>query len=552
MNKEKYAEPGNDLQQIPISEQEDAATLDSLVDKPMVELNPSDLAQLNTDEFLELLREDLQDIPAEEPAANQPEEPIVMPSRKVQRQAAAAAKKRKLARNRRIFYSIYFACIVLIISAFIFLMTPLHNWLVKFEASQPDAQCQQVYDLLFADPDWGVLYDLAGLEATEFEGKDEFIHYMTVKTANATNPELTYSETSAGLSGDHKYLVYLDDEKIGSFMLNDVTPEGAEYNQWQLGKVELFFTRQQSTTVERLPGCTVLINGVALNEDYTVRTVFTKAEEYLPEGVHGYYREYQYIDGLLVHPATVEVVNASGETLPLIFDMDNNIYKLDIEESNNMTADEEKIVLDAAKANALYAIRAITAGELRKHFDPDTQIYKDICNTPTFIQSYSSYQFNESVSSVTDFYRYSEDLFCARVTLQLDITRKDGTIKSLEMNTTYFMTRNAVGTYMVTNITNVELQQIIEQVRLSFEVDGTLMETRFVEISAQTVAVPRPIAPEGKVFKGWAMQTVAENGQITRTIVFVPGEGGIAQVPTDIALEPMTLYAVFEAEVAAQ
>ena len=68
-------------------------------------------------------------------------------------------------------------------------------------------------------------------------------------------------------------------------------------------------------------------------------------------------------------------------------------------------------VLDAAKANALYAIRAITAGELRKHFDPDTQIYKDICNTPTFIQSYSSYQFDESVSSVTDFYQFTKDSF---------------------------------------------------------------------------------------------------------------------------------------------
>ena len=217
-----------------------------------------------------------------------------------------------------------------------------------------------------------------------------------------------------------------------------------------------------------------------------------------------------------------------------------------------MTAEEEQIVMDAAKANALYAIRAITAGKLREHFDPNTQIYKDICNTPTFIQSYSSYQFEESVSSVTDFYRYSEDLFCARVTLQLDITRKDGSVKSLEMNTTYFMTRQATGNYMVTNITNVELQQVIEQIRLRFEVDGTLLDTYFVDISAQNVTVPTPVTPEGMVFKGWAVQTVAENGQITRTIVFVPGEGGIAPIPSDLAMEPMTLYAVFEAEAAAQ
>ena len=540
----KYTKPGNKPQETPVVVPEDDDIFNFFTEKAMPELAVEDLPEISVEET--------SNISLEDPAEVQQEEAPVIPERKAQRMAASAERRRKRARNSRIFYSIYFAFIVLAVCALLLLMTPLHNWLVKFEASQPDTQCQQVYDVLFADPDWGVLYDLAGLEATEFEGKEEFVHYMKVKTANAKNPELTYSETSAGLSGDHKYLVYLDDEKIASFMLNDVTPEGAEYSQWQLGKVELFFTRQQSTTVERLPGCTVLINGVALNDDYTVRTVFTKAEEYLPEGIHGYYREYQYVDGLLVHPATVEVVDANGETIPLIFDMDNNIYKLDIEESANMTTDEEQIVLNAAKANALYAIRAINAGDLRKYFDPNTQIYKDICNTPTFIQSYNSYAFDESVSSVTDFYRYSDELFCARVTLQLNITRKDGSVKSLDMNTTYFMTQNAVGNYMVTNITNVELQQVIEQVRLAFDVDGTLMETRFADASAHTVAVPRPVAPEGKVFKGWATQTVGDDGKITRTIVFVPGEGGIAQVPVDLTLEPMTLYAVFEAEETAQ
>jgi hypothetical protein len=60
------------------------------------------------------------------------------------------------------------------------------------------------------------------------------------------------------------------------------------------------------------------------------------------------------------------------------------------------------------------------------------------------------------------------------------------------------------------------------------------------------------VAPDGKVFKGWATQTVGSDGKITRTIVFIPGEGGIAQVPTDLVLEPMTLYAVFETEASAQ
>ena len=41
----------------------------------------------------------------------------------------------------------------------------LKAWLVKFEAAQPTVKCQEVFDQLFADPDWEKLYELAGMEA---------------------------------------------------------------------------------------------------------------------------------------------------------------------------------------------------------------------------------------------------------------------------------------------------------------------------------------------------------------------------------------------------
>ena len=38
----------------------------------------------------------------------------------------------------------------------------LNGWLGKYEAAQPTIKCQQVFDQLFANPDWAQLYRLAG------------------------------------------------------------------------------------------------------------------------------------------------------------------------------------------------------------------------------------------------------------------------------------------------------------------------------------------------------------------------------------------------------
>lgn len=458
----------------------------------------------------------------------------------------ATRKKKAKSNGTLIFYSIYLTFVLLALCALILLMTPLHNWLVKFEASQPDHQCQQVYNILFADPDWAVLYDLAKVEDTDFEGKDDYVRYMEAKVQKAKNPELTYHETSAGLSGDRKYIVKLDEEKVATFTLYSTLNPASELNEWNLGNVELFFERTQSVTVERLPGYTVFINNIALDDSYTVRNIYTRAEDYLPDGVHGYCLQQQYVTDLLMHPESVEVIDASGNNIPLIYDEQSNTYMLDLPKPAEMTEEEANIVLDAAKANALFAIRAIKTGDLRKYFDPNTQIYEDICNTPTFIQSYDSYSFDESAFSVSEFYRYTDSLFSARVTLKLNVVRNNGTVKNLEMDTTYLLTKNAMGTYLVTNITNVALQQVIDQVRLSFEQDGRTVCSMFVDTASQSITLPQIEAPEGQVLSGWATKTLGENNQVTMTILFAPDENSTAPVPEDLMLEPMTLYAVFE------
>lgn len=448
--------------------------------------------------------------------------------------------KKKVSRGTIIFYSIYAAFVAAALVAIFALTIPLRHWLETYQASQPENKCQEIYAQLFADPDWEALYTLAGVADTAYEGKEAYGAYMEEKVGTDA---LTLMETSAGLSGDRKYVIRHGSEKIAAFTMTGTEDASTHITTWELGKVELFFTRDCSITVEKAPEQTVYINGVALDSSHTVKTTSTRAEDYLPDGVHGYRREQQTLSGLLITP-TVTVRNADGTEAPVTVD-ENSIYTTPTAEMV-ISQEEEKIAVDAAKANALYAIRAIGTGELKKHFDSTTQIYKDICNTQVFLREYDSYRFEDRLTAVNDYYRYSDDLFSAHVVLQLKVTLESGKAKIYDAATTFFFTRQEDGSYRVTDITNLRLQEQQVQVKLTFmaEEPSHLM----ADADAHQLTLPPITPPAGQVFRGWAVQEPDEAGRTVMTIVFTPDENGIVYLSGAQPLEPMTLYPVFEKE----
>lgn len=447
-------------------------------------------------------------------------------------------QKKKVRRGTIVFYSIYAAFVVLALVAIFALTIPLRSWLETYQASQPENKSQEIYDQLFADPDWEALYTLAGIADTAYEGKEAYSAYMEEKVGT---DNLTIMETSAGLSGDRKYVIRHGNEKIATFTMTGTEDTSTHITTWELGHVELFFTRDCSVMVEKTPEQAVYINGVALDGSHTIKTTATLAEDYLPDGVHGYRRELQTLNGLLLTP-TVTVKNPDGTEVPVTLD-ENGIYSTPIPEMIISEA-EQTIAIDAAKAMALYSIRAIGTGELKKHFDSASQIYKDICNTQVFMQEYTDYRFDKSITAVSDYYRYSDDLFSAHVVLQLKVTRVRGSIKNYDIATTFFFTRQEDGTYRVTDITNLRLQEQQVKVKLTFmtEEPADLM----VDAGTHQLTLPAITAPAGQIFRGWAKQELDETGRTVMTIVFTPDENGTVYLSGSQPLEPMTLYPVFE------
>lgn len=415
----------------------------------------------------------------------------------------------------------------------------LEGWLTDYEAAQPNVKSQQVFDALFAQPDWAALYEMAGLEDTEFESAQHYAAYMEEKVGSS---QLQYFETSAGLSGDHKYIVKLENEKIAEYTLTAEAHEVTDIPGWQLGTVAVFLTRQKDITVCTDPENTVYINGVALNEAYTVGTMETDVEDYLPEGLHGLRRRWVYVDGLLVHPQ-VTAKDPDGGEVALVYDETTNTYSQPIPEMT-VSQEETDTVVSAAKAYCRYMIGAGSRAALRTYYDTTTEIYKIITTNETWMQDYRSYNFGDS--TVSDYYRYSDTLYSVKLTMSLFVTRMGGSEKEYPLDSTFIMAQNAEGAWQVLDMINVDVQQQTTLVRLRYTVDGEVLQDQMVDITDTVLIPPAVTAPEGKVFAGWYLQQTDEKGNTTYSLAFTPDENGTVYLSGPLGQETMVLYALFE------
>lgn len=450
---------------------------------------------------------------------------------------APAVSKKRLVNNALRYYSILLGVLLAVLILLCCLMLPLNTLLEQYETSRPKYLAAEVYDMLFANPDWAVLYNLAEVEGTEFEGRSEYVAYMTEKVGSRT---LTYSEVSAGLSGNKRYSVRLGSEEIAAFTLSSYDDGISTFPCWTLDSVEVFFAREQTVTVTVLPGYTVYVNGVALDESYITVSVSTAAEDYLPDGLHGYRYIQLQLDGLLVQPEVV-VLDTNGESVALSRGITAGTYTVALPCTEAITDSELILAQKAIRAEALFSIRVISAGQLRQTFDPSGQAYDDLRNADALVSNYMDYEFDDSSVVVEDYYRYDSSTFSVRVSGTLYVTGSRGVTQSYTLSTSYLFTENQAGTYMVTNRIDDNLQRTVTAVRLIYSDGSDILMLTLAETTG-TVRVPDYRNGSGSKPTGWAaMQT---DGTLS-TVLALQEDGTYAWV-SDAPEQPMTLYPVFE------
>lgn len=486
---------------------------------------------------------------AKAPRSGKPVPPAAPTAQGRKAPAPVPQKKKKGPRTGGvIFYTLYFMFILVFFIGTYFGMNWLYGWLEDFEAAQPTAKAEQVFNQLFTNPDWSALYEASGAQDSPYEGKEEFVSYMQQKVDPT---QLDYLETSAGLSGDKKYQVRMGDEVIATFTLVDKNNVGdttlenlGDIPDWELGTVELMFQRDSTYRIELLNGHTAYVNGVALDESFTIQEATTKAEDYLPDGLSGVVMCTQEISGLMAQP-TVTINDQNGSPMEVTYDETTRTFT-ERTENNTMSDEEKNRALEAAHTNCLYMIERADRGDVAQYFDNSSSAYSDIVNAgELWMQANSGYEFTNE--SVTNYARYSDSMFSVRVSVDLVVTRTDGTKNTFEYDRTLFFEKKDSGKWMVVTATNVDVSQPVGRVRITFMNGDTQLVSDFYDTSASQVVTPviSPV-PEGKVFSGWARQDVDESGRTTMTVIFQPDDSGIVNIPEGTTLTPMTLYALFE------
>ena len=441
--------------------------------------------------------------------------------------------------HTKIFYTWYFGFIfVFFVITFLGLLW-LRGWLTDYEAAQPGTAAEAFFQMYFEDPNWGLIYDNAVNKNTVGE-RAAYVAYMENKVEGS---QLTYQETSAGLSGNKKYFVKLGNDRVASFILEGDSEHITDSN-WKLGDIEIIVKHEGSYRIQMLEGHTAYVNGEKLDESYTIMKASTAAQDYLPVGTTGIRMWIQEVDNLIGKPE-VKIVDEKGQQMEVEYDSETMTF-LEKSAATTMTEEQEEAIIGAAKVYGEYMINRASRAELAKRFDASSTTYTSIRDQEKIVQEsfYQDHSFGEP--TITDFTMYSEDLFSAHIAIKLNVTIKDGTIKEFPIDNTMFFAKQSTGKWLVYDMTNQDVQKPIGKVRLTFMNGDQVISSDFYDTNATELDTPMISVPEGKVFSGWVRKSVSNDGKTTLTVVFPPSETGHVTLPSGTTLEPMVLTPLFE------
>ena len=107
-----------------------------------------------------------------------------------------------------------------------------------------------------------------------------------------------------------------------------------------------------------------------------------------------------------------------------------------------------------------------TGVRVAKYFDNTSDAYTSIVKAgELWMQKYTGYEFvNESV---TNYAKYSGDIFSVTVKTDLNVTRTDGTVRTYNFNQSMFFRKGDSGKWLCFVSTNVDVSQPVGLVRLT-------------------------------------------------------------------------------------
>ena len=438
----------------------------------------------------------------------------------------------------------YFLLIAAIVSFSVWLngrQNTLIQTLSDYEQLQPKYVSQQIFSELFEKPDWGKIYDEAQGTISEFEGRDAYISYMEQKAGNMT---LVCNAIPVEENGKLTYTVSAEDEKIASFSIRNNSSDPTDPD-WQMDSLQIFFKPQETFYIRCGLNQAVKVNGVQLDESFTVEESGIRLKEDLGElsahvSLPGA-RIYE-ISGLLVKPSVI-VEDRQGSEKTVTYDEASHTFSVSAEEQE-IPEEARSLALSAVKTYCEFMINKASRAELAKYFKQDSRTFWAITDSDlTWIQEEKNHSIADE--QVYDYVRLSEKAFAVRVSLTWQLVRKDDSIKKSPVDETLIFEQEPNGNWRCSRMTGKKLVEPYKLVRVRFLQQEKVLSSQMMDPSAAQIVCPLPEHRSHQVPDGWAAIYKDENGKDFYQRVLDPDEKGTASVPNGLLDHPVDLKPIY-------
>lgn len=446
---------------------------------------------------------------------------------------AKPSKPRKQRRGFRvgtlIFYTAYIMLIVFFVMGMRVKLNDLEQQLKDYESAQPEPCSRLVFEELFGAPDWESLYALAEIPDTVFDGKEAYAAYMEALVGDQI---LTYREEPQEAEDLRIYQVFAGDRYIGSFRLKSAPTQTSI--AWSFDSLSLIREYNESVRIRKLSTHTVYVNGVPLDDSYTIRTISVCDDAYLPRGVYNVWLHTQQVTGLMLQPE-ITAVDKTGAAVEVTYDPATDTY-ITSDSILTSTPEEEQAALDALKAFVRYKINRYNPLDISDRFDTQSKFFleseEDLWESSNLEPEFANEQ-------VIGFYRCSKNVFCIWVELDAYAHRLNGTLKEYAMVKSMLFTKSGKS-WLCIGISDLDQTLLDPQVRVSFMDQDVCISSELYPESSTTLQTPLLGTGDGGVLTGWVC---ADTG-----MVFTPDSAGLITLPEGMILRPMVLYAQYNNE----
>lgn len=355
----------------------------------------------------------------------------------------------KPSRGTVIFYSIYTAVTLILLTAVAVVLIKLNTAMKNYETSLPKYKAEEVFTMLYSDKKFDSLYDKISDEISTFETKEQFVKYMSETVGDK---QLSYREVSAGLGDKKRYAVKAGDTKISEFFLVRFDNIEKGESPWMLDSVICDPKKNENVSVKILDGSKLYLNGIEVDQSHIKESnITTDSCKHMPDGVNGITYNLYTVEDLMLKP-DVKITDAHGNEKTPVYDEEGKMYVEEIPYSTPPTEIYNRVE-EAVQTYAKYMTLDSSLAKVKQYFDASSHTYTYIRTSDTWCYTpHIGFEFKDI--ELSEYYKYDENTFSARYKCNHHVyrTKTDTFLFPLDL-TLYF--KNIGGTFycydMVTN-----------------------------------------------------------------------------------------------------